>query len=179
LFCPPVCVLHLCRAQVCNVTVEDDQTIYRVPPVTASRCDFSWSNATGSEHIVLAHQVGRSAVVRSYNISTLTTSGAQVCNVTVEDDQTIYRVPPVTASGCEQSWSNATGSRHTVLAHHKGGRDDVVRSNNISTLITSQCFDHIIYKCKCFPEDVYHQVNCTTTCNVKPAPLEMNSTGKL
>ncbi|GLD74978.1 uncharacterized protein AKAME5_002631000 [Lates japonicus] len=79
------------------------------------------------------------------------------CTVTQDADQTTYRVQHVEGfdNPDEYSWSNANGTHPYVIAHHKERTDKCVKSKDISTLVTTKCFERIDYKLK-FIQEVLH-----------------------
>ncbi|XP_044023056.1 uncharacterized protein LOC122861982 isoform X2 [Siniperca chuatsi] len=94
------------------------------------------------------------------------------CTVTVtDDDQTTYNISGmshasgVDASKCEYSWTDS-GTGNGVIAHHKGANPDLVLSNTINTLVTSQCFDKIVFAENCVSEGSGYTAICTVNCTL-------------
>ncbi|XP_029316633.1 uncharacterized protein LOC115027434 isoform X2 [Cottoperca gobio] len=91
------------------------------------------------------------------------------CTITHYADRTFYnvsdgsRVFDVKESNCPFSWANGTDH---VLAHQSSRDPDLVMDSNINHLITSKCFQIILFKRHCPSEGTDYTANCITNCTL-------------
>ncbi|XP_076605630.1 uncharacterized protein LOC143332201 isoform X2 [Chaetodon auriga] len=88
------------------------------------------------------------------------------CTVTQDDKQTTYNiwdaahVSGVKASDCEYTWANASH----MLAHNEDETPELVMSNGLNTLVTSECINTIIHRRLCASEGVLYTALCSINC---------------
>ncbi|XP_076605219.1 uncharacterized protein LOC143331933 [Chaetodon auriga] len=88
------------------------------------------------------------------------------CTVTQDEKQTTYsisdaaHVSGVKASDCGYTWANESH----MLAHNENKTSELVMSNGLNTLVTSECIDTIIHERICAPEWVLYTALCSINC---------------
>ncbi|GAA6230741.1 uncharacterized protein LOC108897978 [Lates japonicus] len=88
------------------------------------------------------------------------------CTGTQHADQTSYNIQHVEGVNDfdEYSWTSVNGTDDHVIAHHEGKADKCVKSNNISTLVTTKCFKRVDYTLTYIQGGDF--LTITATCNI-------------
>ncbi|CAK6968067.1 hypothetical protein D4764_0184810%2C partial [Scomber scombrus] len=108
----------------------------------------------------------RSVVVRfiviPYVCLQLCSAQDLTCNVTQVGGLTVYNITDGShvSADCHYSWTNS----NDVLAHPKDENGLVVR-NEVSTLVTSECFNEIFNTQTCKPEETELTAGCIVNCS--------------
>ncbi|XP_078133468.1 uncharacterized protein LOC144535070 [Sander vitreus] len=86
---------------------------------------------------------------------------AQEAEFTMYTISEVSRVSDVEPSDCEYSWT----ADH-VIANHKEKNPELVLTHTINAIVTTKCFDTVIFKRNCISERESYMAYCAINCTL-------------